>query len=474
MPDEPAAPEDRAAPDVRPPADPGLGFLDRALSWITPVERGEGTSALVLALDVCVLLCAYYVLKPVREGLILSEASGAELKSYAAVGQILLLIPIVPAYSWLVGRVERGRLIRTVTLVFVACLVAFYFAAKLQVPGLGILFFLWVGIFNLMVVAQFWAFASDLYSRRQGERLFPIVAFGASMGAVAGSQLTSLLVKPLGISQMMLVSAGLLLVALFLSRAAERVTARCQLSTAALALRKKAGAGAAVAEGAGVVAAEAKPDQAPRKGAFRLVLQSRYLLLIGVLMLLLNLVNSTGEFVLGSLVKESVPAGVDAKEHISAFYSRYFLWVNLIGAVIQLFVTPRVLRRYGVAGALLVLPTVALLGYATIALVPFLFVARWGKIAENSLDYSLNNTVRNALFLPLGSEEKYKAKQVVDTLFVRGGDVASAGLVFLGRHLFALPLSVFALVNAVAAALWFWVAWQLGREYATTSESTHR
>ena len=424
--------------------------LDRALGWFTKVEPGEGVGALLLSLEVCVLLCAYYVLKPVREALILASPSGAELKSYAAVGQIALLSAIVPGYSALVSRFDRGRLIRVVTLAFVGCLLGFYLFARFELPGLGLVFFLWVGVFNLMVVAQFWAFASDLYSKQQGERLFPIVAFGASIGAVAGSRLTSVLVDPLGIPQMMLVSAGLLLGALLLGELAE----------------KRMGTGAAP---------EGGPSDAPKReagakggqGGFRLVASSRYLLLIGLLMLLLNFVSSTGEFLLSSLVKKRAEAvaSTDVSTFIGEFYSDFYFWVNLGGVLVQLFVTPRLVQRFGVRVALLVLPVLALAGNLAISLLPILVIVRWTKTGQNALDYSLNNTVRNALFLPLTAQEKYKSKQVVDTVFVRAGDVLAAGLVFVGRELFDWPISAFALVNVVLGVLWLLVALRLGLAY---------
>ena len=129
-----------------------------------------------MALYVFLLLCAYYVIKPVREALILSSG-GAELKSYASVGQALLLSVLVPVYSWVAGRMERSRLIPTVTLGFLVILLLFYAAAHQGLPHLGVAFFLFVGVFNLMIVAQFWALANDIYTQEQGERLFPVVAF---------------------------------------------------------------------------------------------------------------------------------------------------------------------------------------------------------------------------------------------------------------------------------------------------------
>src|SRR4029453_9761076 len=146
--------------------------LDRLLRVFTDVKDGEGPTAILLASNIFLLLMAYYVLKPVREALILSSPGGAELKSYMSAFQVGLLALVVPAYGKLVAAMDRRRLINTVTGFFVACLIVFYVLGKAGV-SLGIPFFLWIGIFNLMIVAQFWAFANDVYTKDEGEALFP-------------------------------------------------------------------------------------------------------------------------------------------------------------------------------------------------------------------------------------------------------------------------------------------------------------
>src|SRR5919107_3514153 len=168
-----ATPLDRAGP------------LDRALRLFADVHGGEGATAVLLAFNVFLLFCAYYVIKPIREALILS-GGGAEVKSYAAAGQALLLLVLVPAYGALADRLPRRGLLNTVTAFFVLCLIGFYILTRANAP-VGVIFFLWVGIFNLMIVAQFWSFANDIYTKEQGERLFAIVAVGASLGGVLGA-----------------------------------------------------------------------------------------------------------------------------------------------------------------------------------------------------------------------------------------------------------------------------------------------
>src|SRR5262249_39334388 len=155
--------------------------LERALSVFAPVHPGEGVTVLLLMLNVFVLLSAYYIIKPVREALILGGA-GAEIKSYAAAGQALLFLLIVPLYSAYASSTTGVRLINGVIAFFISNLAVFYVLGRLHFQ-LGVIFFLWVGLFNLMVVAQFWALANDIYSEQQGKRLLAIVGIGSSLGA---------------------------------------------------------------------------------------------------------------------------------------------------------------------------------------------------------------------------------------------------------------------------------------------------
>ncbi|HEU4724792.1 MAG TPA: translocase [Candidatus Eisenbacteria bacterium] len=485
-------------------ADRKPSAVDRALRIFTDVRPGESGTALLLTLNVFLLLTAYYVIKPVREALILS-GGGAEVKSYAAAGQALLLLGAVPLYSSLAGRLPRRRLINIVTLFFTGCLVAFYLLAQLKLP-LGVVFFLWVGIFNLMVVAQFWSFANDVYTTDEGKRLFPIVAFGASAGAVLGSYMTGQLIGPLGVYQLLLVAAGLLVAGLVVTNSVDARERRrteaargLEESTAALPaatkevrlesgefkladLRKELESskpGAAPPPALTPAPAPAPSDGRLAAGgnAFKLVLGNRYLLLIALLMLFLNWVNTTGEYILGRTVAKAAAdavaagtaGGLDEKAFIGKFYSDFFSVVNLAGLLLQLFAVSRILKFAGVRVAILVLPAIALVGYGILAFVPILAAVRWAKTAENATDYSLQNTVRNVLFLPTTREEKYKAKQAIDSFFVRAGDVLSAGLVFVGTSLLPLQTQQFAVVNLALVVVWLALAVMIGREYKRVS-----
>jgi AAA family ATP:ADP antiporter len=427
------------------------GGLYRLLNLFTEVRAGEAAVLLALTLNIFLILTAYYLIKPVREALILAEPGGAELKSYAAAGQALLLLLAVPAYGWLAGRVPRMRLIDSVTVFFALCLVAFYLLIHAGVP-LAIPFFLWVGIFNLMVPAQFWSFANDVYTPEEGKRLFVLVAFGASLGAVTGSVLADEMIRFVGVYEMLLAGAVLLIASLALAHRVDR-------------LQRAPG----VAEQPRGQPAPAEP--LARGSAFGLVFRNRYLLLMALMLLLNNWVNSSGEYLLGRIVKEAAasaaaqPGGMHEDAFIATFYAHYFGAVNLAGMLLQLFVVSRVIKYIGVPVAICMLPMIALGSYAAIAAVPLLGVVRWVKIAENSTDYSLQGTVKQVLWLPASRAEKYKAKQAIDTFFVRMGDLCAAALVFAGTHWLAFGIAEFALANALAAALWLAMAVGVGRRF---------
>jgi ATP:ADP antiporter, AAA family len=407
------------------------------------------------------------------------------VKSYAAAGQALLLLGLVPAYGALADRLPRRGLLNSVTAFFIVCLIAFY-ALVHAGASVGVVFFLWVGIFNLMIVAQFWSFANDVYTKEQGERLFAIVAFGGSLGAVVGSAITTRLIPLIGVAEPLLVAAGFLLLAALISNvvdARERARHERHLPPALTTAEIPAATGEYQIQ----MVEDAKkltislPGTGPvtRRGTFRLVFADRYLLLIALLMLFLNWVNTTGEYILGRTVAAAAEAavaggqsnGLSASEYIGRFYSDFLFIVSLAAMIVQLFLVSRVIKYLGVKTAILVLPILAFSGYAILAFAPVLALVRTVKIAENATDYSLNNTVRNVLFLPTSRDQKYKAKQAIDSFFVRAGDVLSAALVFVGTTMLGLSAMGFARVNLMLAAVWVVIALAIGREYARKSRA---
>ena len=420
-----------------------LSPLDRLLSLFTRVNPGEAVGALLMASNVFVLLATYYLLKTVREALILTQG-GAEVKSYSSAGQALLLLAVVPAYGLLATRLKRVRLITYVT-IFFALNLAIFAALGLVGVRIGVAFFLWVGIFNVLIVAQFWAFANDSYDEGAGKRLFPVIGVGSSLGAIFGAQLAKGMFGRFGPYWVMAIAAASLLLSLLLTWLANRRTRSHNP-------RQRV--------------AESEP--LAREGGFKLVLRHRYLLLIALLVLLLNVVNATGEYILSkSVVQEAGRlglAGAGKEQFIGGFYSDFFWWVNVISFGFQLLLVSRLFKWIGVRGTLFVLPLVALFSYGALLLIPLLPIIRLAKILENSTDYSIQNTTQQALFLPTSREAKYKAKAAIDTFFWRAGDVTQAGLVLLGTTL-GFSLKAFSLTNLLLVLVWLGIAALLYREH---------
>jgi len=217
------------------------------------------------------------------------------------------------------------------------------------------------------------------------------------------------------------------------------------------------------------------------------VLRSRYLLLFAGMVVVLNIVNTTGEYILDTYLQKKatqvVAQAVAAEPALSAdaqrqlaesfigeFKGDYYLGFNLLAVLLQAFVVSRLVKAAGIAGAVLALPLVALGSYGFAALGVGLAVIRWAKTAENATDYSVMNTARQMLWLSTSREEKYKAKQAIDTFFHRGGDMLAAGVVWAGAHGLGLDSSGFARVNLLLVAGWIGLALLLLRENRRLSE----
>ena len=276
-------------------ADRGRGGpLDRLLGLFSEVKPGEGARALLMLVNVFLILVSYYVIKTVREPLILGTEvpgflqalgihSAAEVKTFAAAGQALVLMAFVPAYSWFASRVSRMKLIVGVTLFFAANILAFAVAVHAGVPFVGVAFYVWVGFFSLSIIAQFWSYANDIYTKDAGNRLFPIIGIGATAGSPVGAWVAGRLFHLHVSAHLMLyLAAGLLLLTLVLYVLVNRG-----------ATSAAGAAGGAAAQGA-----------LGNANAFSLVLGNRYILLIAVLLIVLNVVNTVGEYILSHLVVE--------------------------------------------------------------------------------------------------------------------------------------------------------------------------
>jgi len=457
---------------------PSLSRVERFLRLFTDVRPGEGATALLMFANVFLILCAYYFIKPLREGWIaISDIAGLskmEVKAYTSFGQGLLLVPIVSFYARLSTRLSRRTLITAASLFCLSNILIFW---ALQpgvffeyLPASGIAFYLWVGMFSVFVVAQFWTFAADIYTDERGRRLLPMIAIGATAGAAAGSGIAERLVT------WQIVATDQLLLAATLPLAASIAISRY--------------VDASVSGPQGDVPAARKPKNAPAagQGALEVVLRHPFLLVTAILTLLFSWVNTNGENLLFRVVQEFLAQAATrngltdptavlefTRAGTTAFYGNFYFWVNLGALLLQAFVCSRLLRWGGFGAILMLLPVISLLSYSAMALVPILSVVKLMKIAENATDYSINNTARHVLWLPVSSELKFKGKPAIDTLVIRIGDGFAALTVMVGVQLLALSTQAFFVFNVALVLGWLGFAVAVVQQHSRLAgeASTH-
>ena len=457
-----------------------LSKTERLLRLFTDVKPGEGGTALMMFANVFLILLAYYFIKPLREGWIaVSDIEGLskmEVKAYSSFVQSILLLFVVGWYARLADRWDRVTLFTRATLFCISNMIIFWFLQPNfffdHLPISGIVYYLWVGMFGVFVVAQFWTFCADIYTDERGKRMLPFIAIGATSGAAAGSWLVDQLVdtgvvptEALLLVAIVPLGASIVLVRLVEQREGQHTTRENE------AQREEE-------EKSGVTTAKASLWS----GA-KLVLASKFLLLAALVTLFTNWVNTNGENLLFRVIQEALATeaqqqGVGTGESMllfirdgtTAFYGNFYFWVNMVALLLQAFVASRLLKYGGFAAILLVLPVIALMSYSVMALLPVLAIVKLMKIAENATDYSLNNTSRHVLWLPVSSAMKFRGKPAIDTLYVRLGDGLAAITVMVGVHLLMLSTQGFFVFNVLLVLCWLVVGVLLVKEHRRVSE----
>lgn len=421
--------------------------MSKFFSYFVKLQPGEGPAVALFCLYGFLVMFSYYMLKTLREPLLL-VGSSAEIKSYAAALIALILFFAVPAYGLVFKHVKKQRLSWILTGFLICNLLAFYFLGQAEID-IGFSYYVWVGIFSVFIVAQFWAYATDTFNVKAGQRLFPIIMVGVSIGGLVGPIIAGFLFNIVGPMNIMLLTVFILLLTFPLIEMAQKYV---PLSSSC-------------------VYADSELTKHHLLGGFGLVMNSRYLMLVAALVVVLNWVNSTGEYILSEMVVQNAQEQVasnpmlDKGQLIANFYGSFFSIVNALSLFIQIFLVSRIFRWVGVQGALFILPVIALIGYGLVVFIPIFSILRVVKIFENSTDYSLMNTSRQALFLPLNESEKYQSKVAIDTFFWRFGDLIQAAGIYLGLHLFGFETKHFAILNMCLAVLWIVLAAVIGKHY---------
>lgn len=408
-------------------------FIER----LVRVEHGEWPRLAIAFCYFFFLLGGYFMLRPIRGTV---AANNSEILHLLYTGTFLTMLAIVPAFGFLVSRFRRGQFIPAIYLFFLFNLVLFIMGFRDDDTPLWMqrTFYIWLSVFNLFVVSIFWSFMADIFKPGQAQRLFGFIMAGGSMGAIAGSWITTVLVLEFGSRKMMMAAAVCLLIATVLAIILGRYTRRQHKD------RPTAVIGGSIWEGAVHV--------------FR----SDYLLYACLLMLLHNLTSTFLYNGLAVLVSDQI-AGFDERTH---FFGIIDLVVQVIAFVFQFLVTSRLVTSLGMSKTLLMVPMMLAGGFIILGSAMGLVLFAAIQVAQRSLNYGVLGPAKEMLFTVVDRETKYKSKNFIDTAVYRGSDV-TASWIFKGLTSAGLSLSQITWFFLPVMGLWGLGAWRLGKLYAS-------
>ena len=414
--------------------------IRRTVARLVTVEEGEWRATLLAFTFFFFLLASYFILRSIRDAV--GVAAGTANLPWLFTGTLLATLLVNPAFASLVSRFPARRFIPIVYRVFATLLIAFaaavYFSGPAQERFLGPAFWIFISVFSLFVPSVFWGFMADTFFSDQGKRLYGFIGVGGTLGGLFGSSLTSLLAKRVGTPVLMLMSVVLLECAVqlvrrfppsFRAETRDRETASRSLGGTSLA-------------------------------GITHVLRSPYLLGICLFMLLFTI----GTTVLYFQQAEIVGARYADRESRTAFLARIDFYVQLITIVAQLFISGRVIKWLGVGMTLAILPIISVIGFSALSVSASLSLFVAFTVLRRAGNYAFANPGREVLFSVIPPEDKYKAKNFIDTFAYRSGDqigawsyrlLSGAGLAMSSIALIAVPLS----------AAWLVVSLWLGRRH---------
>ncbi|MCB1908562.1 MAG: MFS transporter [Rhodocyclaceae bacterium] len=415
------------------------GSQRRRTAWLG-VAAGEFYTTLLSALLFCVLLASYYLLRPLRDELAVHGGTGQLAWTFTATFAVMLLA--VPLFGWLLSRFPLARVLPGIYLFFAASLLAF--AASLALPGTSALagpaFFVWVSVYNLCVVSVFWSLMADLHAPQAAARLFGLIAAGGSIGAVTGPLLAIALIEHQGRGVLLPAAAALLTVAAILL----------------VALRHH-----------GDPQGARKPLGGHPLQGVQAVLRQPYLLGICGWLLLYSGTSTLLYFSQTEIVGQAI-ADRSARTQLFAAMD---LTVNTLSLLGQVLLTGRVLSRFGSGSGLGVLPVVSIIGFALLTLSPTLAVIVGVQVMRRATNFAFARPARETLFTVVGRDERFKAKNLIDTVVYRGGDALSG---WLHSALQALGLAVAGIAGLALplAAAWLALSAALGRGHRRRSRQS--
>lgn len=426
--------------------------LQTVLSRLVTVKPQEITALLVSCAYFFLILCAYYIIRPIRTEMVI--ANGVANIQWLMLMTLVVLIAITPLFGWVTTRFKTRQFLSYCTLFFASHLIIFFFLFNVEErsPITTRAFFIWVNVFNMFIVSLFWSFMNDVFSRGQSKRLFAFIAAGGTAGAICGPIITTTLVKTVGLAPLLLISASVLASSVISITWLTKWDNQDFIGDSVKERSKNAALEGGVLD------------------AFKLITKSPYL--IGIcLFIILYAVSITFVEIQQA---EMIESRFNDPTQRTQLFSTVDLSVNVLALIFQLFLTSRLISWFGFRAALMLVPVGITIGFGLMASVPMLAVMIAIDIFRRSGDYSIMKPAREMLFSVVSREEKYKAKNFIDTAILRGGNATSA-LVYTGVKTAGIAAVGVAGISLALGAAWcataFWLGGQFNKKQKELSKS---
>jgi len=427
----------------------GYSSLHRLLSRTVQINPQEITAFIWSFLYFFSLLCGYYIIRPVRDAL--GIAGGVENLQWLFTGTFIVMLAAIPLFGWVTSNYPRRKFVPYVYYFFIVNLLLFFVLLNLDINQVYIAraFFIWASVFNLFVVSVFWSFMADIYSSEQAQRLFPVIATGGTSGAIIGPLLTASLVTHVGTSNLLLLSMGFLIIATLCIRKLGQWQEQADISnTTEVKTERNETIGGGVFDG------------------IKLVLSSPYLIAICLFMIFLTTLVTFLYFQQAEIIRDSFAS----REERTAVFAVIDFVVNSLTLILQIFVTGRLLKKLGTAWTLALIPVLLMFGFLALGLYPSLAVIIVVQVIRRAGNYAIMRPAREVLYVVLNKNEKYKAKNFIDTVIYRGGDAVSAWA-YAGLQAIGLGITAIAFIAIPMAGIWAMIALYLGKQHQRLIEA---
>ena len=424
------------------------GLISRTLKLVAEVEPREVKAVLISFVYFFFLMGSYFILRPLRDTM--GTVYGVSHLQELFTGTFLLSFVVAPVYAGLASRIRLSVFLPWVYGFIALTMVIFYFLFRAEANNrwIAATFYVWLSTYNLLTISVFWSLMADIFSSAQAKRLFGFIAAGGTVGTISAPAFVTFFVNTVGTNTLLLISAAGFGVTALLVRLLEGEK-RTLLAS-------------------GETVQKTSLDHSlggnPFDG-FKLLLRSRYLLMIALFLLLMTWISTVIYFQLGDLISKEFASRAARTQA----YATIDLATNSIAVLIQLFGTGRFIKRFGVTTGLLLNPVIMVAAFLSVAFFPVLLVLGSIQVMRRFCEYAIAKPSRDMLFTVVDQQSKYKAKNVIETVVYRFGDVTSA---WISAAVLPFGVAGLAVLGMAIAAAWFPIAWMLGRRYESVRDGT--